>query len=1256
MTFSWSSDLLDRAATKIINVGDLPAMTAFVRSAESIIRFRSTSLKPTVALWKVILWNFRFRFLRQWILVTVLAIIDALPQYAILRLLQYLEARQNFDTIDPKAWLWVGVLLVSTLTFTLVNNRITWFMISELSIPARSILTTLLFEKMMKVKDCKDPPKSEKRRADEAPKSNGSNQANKANPNADGPKKASRQTKHQLVNMFAVDANLVAVFCANSQFYVNYGAKVIVSTTFLWLLIGWKSLFAGLVAIVILIGNSFLAKKYQRNQKALVKSRDTKTAVVTEALHGVRQIKFSAAEAQWMEKINEAREVELGRLWQTMRSNILITLASNIAPILLVAFVLATYAYIHGDLLPSIAFTALGVFGQLEAVLVMTLNLLVMGLNAKISCDRIDSFLQSEERVENTQPGDSIVFENASVSFPSDSKETLHERFILRDVSLQFPKHALSVISGPTGSGKSLLLAAILGEVELLAGNIRVPRPPTITERFDAKATAANWILPSAIAFVSQTPWIENTTIKANVLFGLPCDAVRYEKVLNACSLTKDLEMFEDGDLTEVGAQGISLSGGQKWRLTLARAFYSRAGILILDDVFSVIDAHVGREIYDNALMGELSEGRTRILVTHHVSLCLPRTKYAVSLSSQGTIKHAGLVEELKKTGSFEDMLMAEQEENTNEATKNGESSGTAAKGKASGSATKHVESKYPKLPPKKLVKDEHRESGSVKRSVYSDYLKATGGVPFWTLVILFYVIAQGLTLGRSWWIRIWTASYLLDKSHMARRFHTYTDQRQLFAPLINSTATLSLRSSPRGLGFYLGVYVLISLVSIIFTTGRFFLVFRGSLRASRKVFREMTYRVLHTPLRWLDTEPTGRILNRFTADFQLMDSQLSSDFAQNCASLVQVLGIMVAAFFVSPYFIFPALALLVACVHIARRYIRGARAFKRLESAQKSPIVLHFSSSLQGLSTIHGFSNAQVFVTRMHNLIDSSASTTWHNGICTMWLGFRMGIVGSIFSSVIALFTISIPGVDAGLAGFALTFSLEFRSAFLNTVRQLANTELDMNAAERIFEYTKLETEDLRGGTNNLRASWPEEGKLEVKKLEVGYANDLPAILKGVTFSVEGNQRVGVVGRTGAGKSTLSLALFRFLKARKGSIVIDGIDISTIKLHDLRTRLAIIPQDPVLFSGSIRSNLDPFNNFSDVQLKEVLERVQLITSTSTDNTLVSEPVQPAAEASSIVVSSITAAETGPKENANIFLDSNSAISQSGSNISQGQR
>jgi ABC-type multidrug transport system fused ATPase/permease subunit len=337
----------------------------------------------------------------------------------------------------------------------------------------------------------------------------------------------------------------------------------------------------------------------------------------------------------------------------------------------LTVFALATYAYIYGDLLPSVAFTALGVFMQLEGVLGMVPFLFMMGINAKVSCDRIDTFLRSAEKPQNTYPGDSIAFDKVSVSFPTKSdtpneivededaeaQEARNNRFVLRDLTLKFPNNALSLILGPTGSGKSLLLAAILGEVDVVEGNITVPRPPLADHRFDSKATATDWIIPSAIAYVAQTPWIENASIKDNILFGLPFDEIRYSKVLKSCALAQDLELFDDGDLTEVGAQGISLSGGQKWRLTLARALYSRAGVLILDDVFSALDAHVGKQIYDNALMGELAEGRTRVLATHHVSLCLPRADYAVCLSAAGTLEHAGLVKDLQGNADFEEIL-----------------------------------------------------------------------------------------------------------------------------------------------------------------------------------------------------------------------------------------------------------------------------------------------------------------------------------------------------------------------------------------------------------------------------------------------------------------------------------------------------------------------------------------------------------------------------------------------------------------------
>lgn len=572
-------------------------------------------------------------------------------------------------------------------------------------------------------------------------------------------------------------------------------------------------------------------------------------------------------------------------------------LVSDITPILFAAFALATYSYIHGDLLPSIAFTAISLFMQLEGLTGMIPMLLTMGVNAKVSADRIGKFLQRPEKPENTYPGDSISFHKVTVSFPSDTPKDNEDRFVLRDISLDFPNGALSVISGPTGSGKSLLLAAILGEAEVLSGSIRVPRPPPIEERFDSKANAANWILPSAIAFVSQTPWIENATIKDNILFGLPLDPTRYEKVIKACALTKDLALFEDGDLTEVGAQGISLSGGQKWRLTLARAFYSRAGILILDDVFSALDAHVGKEIYDNALMGELSEDRTRILVTHHVSLCLPRAKYAVRLGGRGTLDHAALTEDLH-TDKVADRLDAEGTATSVADTDTTATSEATLQEQIPSSAIPAVADETPatvKSTPKKLVEEEHREVGGVKKSVYLSYLGATGGIPFWMFVFVIYIVAQTLSMGRSWWIKIWTATYEHSKGQLAQLTNTYTMQTQLFTPNINSSV-FQIQSSDQNLGYYLGVYVAICSTFVLISAGRYYLIYSGSLHASRTVFHKMTHSVLHTPLRWLDTVPTGRILNRFTADFQSMDSQLAMNFAYVAGQTLEIVGILIAA------------------------------------------------------------------------------------------------------------------------------------------------------------------------------------------------------------------------------------------------------------------------------------------------------------------------------------------------------------------------
>ncbi len=408
---------------------------------------------------------------------------------------------------------------------------------------------------------------------------------------------------------------------------------------------------------------------------------------------------------------------------------------------------LAVYAIIYGELLPSVAFTAIGVFSNLELTLAVIPELTTDLLDADVSIKRIEKYLRAPEIVKNTADAPNISFEKAEIAWPSDQEEgtnDVDQRYVLRNVNISFPENELSVVSGKTGTGKSLLLAAILGEVDVLSGKINVPRAPPPYERHDHLANKDNWIIPSAVAFVAQIPWIENATIKENVLFGLPFDASRYEKVIEICALRKDLDMLADGELTEIGASGINLSGGQRWRVTFARALYSRAGILVLDDIFSAVDAHVGRYIFERALTGELGVGRTRILVTHHVALCRSRTKYIVELG-EGTVEKVGFIQELEATGALQEIISHDEslqeirEDET--AVNSAESSDNEI-----GPALKKIDSK--KAGPKKFVEEEAREQGRVKGKVYLEYMKASGGPPFWIFALFGFALLQVLATG----------------------------------------------------------------------------------------------------------------------------------------------------------------------------------------------------------------------------------------------------------------------------------------------------------------------------------------------------------------------------------------------------------------------------------------------------------------------------------------------------------------------------
>ncbi|CZT44803.1 related to multidrug transporter (yeast bile transporter) [Rhynchosporium secalis] len=1256
-TFSWVEDLLTLSRrNNRLELTDLPKMDHYTRSKDLSEAWAATSHERR--LWLEIFLEHKWSFMAQWFLTLIQAFGNFAPQFVTYHILKILEKRLPGDAVSSEAWIWVVTLTIATIGAAWIESWLFWISWSEVAIPIRSQMAALIFQKAMRRKDVKGASQSTKKGVPQGPDVADASQDAVGGDKPELPEEDDEvKGKQSTVNLIGVDAKRVSDFCSFNNYFPGSLFKLIVSFAFLLSIIGWQSLLCGFLAMSLTIPlNIFFSKRYAAAQDRLMKVRDTKMGVVTEALQGIRQIKFSALEANWHEKIGKVRRKELDEQWNVFVSDTFLLFCWISSPIALAATSLAVYAWRYGELTPSVAFTAIGVFASLEVTLAIIPELTTDLIDAWISVERIEKYLTAPEISKNISYGPNISFEDASIAWPSDEeKESDDLRYVLRNINVSFPKDELSVVSGKTGTGKSLLLAAILGEVDLLSGKISVPKPLQTKDRHDHLANKENWIIPSSVAFVAQIPWIENASIKDNILFGLPYDEYRYEKVIEVCALKKDLEMLTDGESTEIGANGINLSGGQRWRVTFARALYSRAGILVLDDIFSAVDAHVGRFIFEKGLTGELGVGRTRILVTHHVALCASKTKYIVELGD-GTIAHAGLVSELKDDGILQKIISHEQVESEQDAAGVIEDEDpTAVNSEESsegdhadiGEALKKVDSRKAV---KKFVEDELREQGRVKTRIYLDYMKYSGGWPFWMTALFAFSLLQILVTGRSWWIRIWTGNNEKQHTSMTHAM-TYSFQAHDLSPYQPNNTFETAEAHSQHLKYYLGIYIAISIGTIFVGLFRYYFIYTGSIRASRRMFDSLSFTILRTPLRWMDTVPLGRILNRFTADFNVVDSRLANDISFGANNLFRLMGVIVAGIFVSPYVILLSVTLLAICIQIARIYISGAREVKRLESNAKSPVFEQFGSALTGVGTIRAFDKCDVYIARMFRKIDDHSTSFWHLWAFNRWMGWRMSAVGGLFATFVAIMILLIGGIDASLAGFALSFALEYGQVVIWTIRHYTNLELDMNAAERIIEYSNLPTESLSGV--DPPAAWPSEGRLEVNDLVVGYAPDLPPVLKGLTFSVKRNERIGVVGRTGAGKSSLTLALFRFLEAREGSIYVDGLDISKIKLHALRSRLAIIPQDPVLFSGTVRSNLDAFDDHEDIELRDALQRVHLVS---------------AEEAETITNAIITTGSSTPiangasTPNPNVNLNKNpftslhSPITEGGLNLSQGQR
>ncbi|CAG8039873.1 unnamed protein product [Penicillium nalgiovense] len=662
--------------------------------------------------------------------------------------------------------------------------------------------------------------------------------------------------------------------------------------------------------------------------------------------------------------------------------------------------------------------------------------------------------------------------------------------------------------------------------------------------------------LSTTRAFCPQYAWIQNTTVRNNILFGKEYDETWYDQVIDACALTPDLEILPNGDQTEIGERGITVSGGQKQRLNIARAIYFNAELVLMDDPLSAVDAHVGRHIMDKAICGLLKD-RCRILATHQLHV-LSRCDRIIVMD-EGRINAVDTFDNLMRDNEvFKRLMSSSRQEDMQEEEEEAVDEAVDEADEKEPNSKKTV----PAKPAAALMQQEEKATESVGWSVWKAYIKASGS--YFNAIIVFILL--GLTNVANIWTSLWLSYWTSDK----------------YPGL----------STGQYIGIYAGLGGSVVLLMFAFST---YMTTCGT-NASKTMLQRAMFRVLRAPMAFFDTTPLGRITNRFSKDIQVMDNELSDAMRIYALTMTMIISVMVLVIVFFYYFVIALVPLFILFLLASNYYRASAREMKRHESVLRSMVYARFGEAITGVACIRAYGVENQFRRTIRDSIDVMNGAYFLTFSNQRWLSVRLDAVATLLVFVVGVLVVTSRfNVSPSISGLVLSYILAIAQMLQFTVRQLAEVENNMNATERVHYYgTQLE-EEAPLHQAEVSPSWPEKGHIEFNSVEMRYRAGLPLVLQGLTMDVRGGERIGIVGRTGAGKSSIMSALFRLTELSGGNIKIDGVDISTVGLHDLRSRLAIIPQDPALFKGTIRSNLDPFNEHNDLELWSALRKAYLI-------------------------------------------------------------
>uniref|UniRef100_A0A8C7F6Y1 ATP-binding cassette sub-family B member 6 n=1 Tax=Oncorhynchus kisutch TaxID=8019 RepID=A0A8C7F6Y1_ONCKI len=943
---------------------------------------------------------------------------------------------------------------------------------------------------------------------------------------------AARFTLGEVVNFMSTDTDHVINFFNNFHEVWSLPFQFSIALYLLYLQVGVAFLGGLGVALLLVPLNKVLASKIMENNKHMLTHKDSRVKLMTEVLFGIRVIKFYNWEAYFAQEIADFRRQELSHLKAIKYLDAVCVYTWGSLPIVISIITFVTYVLLGHELTAATVFTTLALVGML----IVPLNSFPWVLNgileAKVSLDRIQRFLKLPNQDLNA------YFSLGRLFF-----------FLVCQGSLV-------VVVGKVGCGKSSLLAAITGELNRRGGDVYVQG------REDGFGLAA------------QEPWIQHATVRDNILFGKDYNSSFYQAVVEACALTDDLNILPNGDRTEVGENGVTLSGGQKARLALARAVYMEKDIFLLDDPLAAVDSDVAHHLMERCIMGIL-RSKTRILCTHRIEFVDKAD--VVILMDNGTIIKTGTPEEVLP-------LVEAVPKNRKNDSNQGPSNELFAEEQSS------------------LSREEQKAVGGLAWKVYHTYWRAVGG-PLAVSILLSLLLMQASKNVSDWWLSHWISNLKNNGSAQSVLMPAYSSPHLLlFSPgglmfPVNIMETTAFANMSSEVKFYLTVYCSIAGANMVFTAFRAFLFAFGGIRAASVVHNRLLDTVLKATVTFFDTTPLGRVLNRFSSDLYSVDDTLPFFLNILLASIFGLLGMLVVMSYGLPWFLV-ALLPLGLLYHLTQRFYRHtSRDLKRLCSLTLSPVYSHFSETLSGLGTIRASSSASRFEEENERRLEQNQRCLFLSNAAMQWLDIRLQMIGVVVVtgiSVIAVVQHQFKSIDPGLVGLSLSYALSITGLLSGLIFNFTQTEMQLVSVERTEEYSTTLPTEPQHSNPQVPTSWPEQGWVEFRGAVLSYREGLPNALDGVSLVVRPGEKVGVVGRTGSGKSTLFLALFRMVELNQGQILLDGVDTSQVGLAQLRSKLAIIPQDPFLFSGTVRENLDPCGRHPDPRLLEALEHCHL--------------------------------------------------------------